>query len=120
MDNMTRQYPGKVLSVADQDVVNRYYAEHHDDGSVDLIPCDWACDFHSCRRKQAPCSNCLNATKCRGYHFLATRFKNYTKMESKELNWDYYNDSFEPFDLLKTTFGPRAEKAFHHDNALIA
>ena len=43
-----------VLWVADQDVVNRYYAEHHDDGSVDLIPCDWSCDFNSCQKNRLP------------------------------------------------------------------
>jgi hypothetical protein len=40
-------------------------------------------------------------------------------MGREEWNWDYY-DSFEPFDLLKTTFGPRVEKAFHRDGAVIA
>jgi hypothetical protein len=119
MHNMTRQYPRMVLWVADQDVVNRYYAEHHDDGSVDLIPCDWSCDFNSCQKKQAPCSNCLNATKCRGYHFLSKGFEHHTKMGREEWNWDYYYDSFEPFDLLNTTFGPRVEKAFHHVGAVI-
>jgi lipopolysaccharide biosynthesis glycosyltransferase len=119
MSNMKRKYPHMVFRVADQDVVNRYFAEHDDDGSVDYIPCDWSCDFNSCQKKQAPCSNCLNAKKCRGYHFLAKGYKQHKKMGRKEWNWDYYY-SFEPFDLLNTTFGPRVEKAFHRDGAVIA
>jgi lipopolysaccharide biosynthesis glycosyltransferase len=54
--NMNRDYPGHIYSVADQDVVNRAFADHHD--NIDLIPCQWSYDSHSCMKHNGPCSNC--------------------------------------------------------------
>jgi lipopolysaccharide biosynthesis glycosyltransferase len=73
MINMKRQYPRMVLRVADQDVVNRHYAEHHDDGSVDFIPCDWSCDFNSCQKKTGSLQQLSQRDKMSRISFLGQR-----------------------------------------------
>jgi hypothetical protein len=112
---MNLEYPGLQSPVAaDQDVVNRYLAKHYNDTcdtggencnkGVDLIPCEWSCDWISCRGKQTRCSNCPN--HCRAYHFLYKSYKKHKHFGRKELNWDYYHEPT-PLDVLLSIFVPR-------------
>jgi hypothetical protein len=122
---LTTEYPASNFrwSAADQDVINRYLADFYpaecDDGTkndfnssllsrcssspIDLIPCDWSCDFNSCGMgkpiRPPQCNNCPNITRCRAFHFLRKSYssRNIKKWLPRSDRWGFYNrmDSME-------------------------
>lgn len=104
---MKLEYPDIKFAVADQNVVNRVYAHHKE--SVDLIPCEWSCDWISCNKTVGICKNCPTGI-CRSYHFNARTYTKHASMPKPEWNWDYYHDLDSKFVLL-SSFLPRVKSA---------
>ena len=108
--NMTREYPNATYKVADQDVVNRYFAENND--GVQRIPCEWSCDVQSCNFKVGRCQNCPSKV-CHSMHFTAGWYKTDLDMGKQQWNWDYF-DKFDPATVLRFTFRPRLNRTCSH------
>lgn len=84
-------YPTFLSGVADQDVVNRLFADNPD--IVQLIPCEWQCDRNSCRKAKnnfTSCTNCPTAVECFGFHFLAKSYKKHVPLGKANLAWNHY------------------------------
>jgi hypothetical protein len=79
---MTKEYPEAVYLTADQDIYNRILGDHED--MVDMIPCEWHCDYNSCKRGDTgTCSNCPNIgistdpekRYCNAFHYVSGTYK---------------------------------------------
>eukprot|EP00977_Amphora_coffeiformis_P019793 scaffold7453_cov177-Amphora_coffeaeformis.AAC.11 len=79
---MTTEYPKDIYLTADQDIYNRILADRED--LIDFSPCQWHCDFNSCKRGDGPgCSNCPAIGKsenpeegyCQTFHFVSGSYK---------------------------------------------
>jgi hypothetical protein len=101
---MTRQHPGKIYEVADQDVVNRAHASQKE--TIDLTPREWSCDFASCKGTTDRCDNCQAGT-CHSCHFNCEACERHLNMSKAEWGWDCYFD-MDAAELLSQEFAPRA------------
>lgn len=135
--DLTEEYPGKAFkwAAADQDVINRYMGQHYNDecddvvgrdnncsnSPIDLIPCDWACDWNSCRFAKSDamppqCSTCQNIDRCRVFHFLTGAY-NSKALDSwsgdETLNWNFYNqlDSLQVLDQFVQRISERRRES---------
>ena len=109
---------GTMIVALDQDVINRHLAEHlpgncTDNANrnctsshVDLIPCEWSCDWNSCGGGKRPihphpqCQNCHNVSRCRSFHFLAKGFQKETNGWQEHDSWHFY-DSLDSRQVLE-------------------
>lgn len=111
--NMVKEYPNYTYWFADQDIVNRAFAEQPE-STYHLIPCEWSCDCNSCRNQvNQSCKNCKLSpgATCRAYHYLdQTWFQTY-KFEhlKQEHQWQYYYN-LNSTELLHEEFIPRVAK----------
>jgi hypothetical protein len=132
--DLTEEYPAskskmRAWAAADQDVINRYLGKQYNDecdvdrenctSPIDLIPCDWGCDWNSCGHAKSNsmpprCSTCQNIDRCRAFHFL-TRTYNEKALDSwsEKLSWKYYNqlDSLQVLDKFVQRLSGRNESA---------
>jgi hypothetical protein len=132
---MTTEYPHAVYPTSDQDIYNRVFATHENE--MGNIPCQWHCDYNSCRKGPTQCFNCPEVDKenggteqCQAYHFdnhayssgikeetTTTSSDNNNKekkkirkvrMDKPEQTFAYYFDSpTTTLELLYTQFWPR-------------
>lgn len=110
MRRMTNEYDFS-YSVADQDVVNRMYAEDKD--NFELIPCRWGCDVNSCAGtapNRGKCNTCLDE-KCLAFHWLNKRYEqnNGKKWGQPRFNFLHYYQ-LNSTELLNRVFIPRVQE----------
>ena len=79
---MTTEYPEAWYLTADQDIYNRILADNEE--LVDMIPCQWHCDYNSCKRGyDGHCSNCYDIGRsddpekryCQTFHYVSGSYK---------------------------------------------
>lgn len=113
--NMMQEYPDVKYTVADQDIVNRAYAENKDD--IDLIPWGWGCNYGRCKdpsragnTKICPDHENFFALwhTCYSFHFLTHKYRDHIKFKNPRLEYDGTFNK-DPQDLLRSAFIPQMQ-----------
>jgi hypothetical protein len=120
--NMMREYPNIQYSVADQDVINRVYADFKYGRNksrivIDLIPWEWGCNYGRCKdpsqagnKETCPDRENYNATShtCYSFHFLTHKYQEHVSFQNPELEYDTMFQR-DPQDLLRRVFNPKID-----------